>query len=465
MAPRTAQEVLDSMSATIEQTDATATLSYGPVFDLTVAPAAPEIAVGSQEVDGVRRLTTYDLDKETTDKELAMVGGQFGLPPPQGKASTVQQTFFSNVKPTRDIPVNLGNLVGNTDQSRLYVVVERADMKASSADSYYNAERRRYEVTATVRATAIGPDYDLPAFRIRNLVTPIPGIDGTENRSAATGGLLRQSNANYLTRIRDKMSGLNPEAGGGIRSTIREHSPDDINDIMLVYPKDRDVFLRYVRGPAIDAYVSGTVPKSVKQVYTAIGGESSIALTSLPVLSVTEVMVNGTVVNASFLPDTLPPLRGSARALDRVVLTAPLSASDVVEVTYLYDDLVTTLQADLFGTEPRQFGTDILVRKAEEVRITVELNVKVFSSFNPPRVEEEVRNTIQEYMETGEFQTDLLPNTLREKIQAGVGGVSSVQIVKFTRVSGGVQNVESIRLKKHQISLMNDATLVVRVGQ
>jgi hypothetical protein len=464
---RSAEEIKRALSLTVATADPTADLAKGPIADLLLFPVAPELAATEQTVEDLRVLASLQLDKVVTETEINAIGTAFGLPPVSGKPARYRQTFYTSSRPTRDIPIERGTLVGTSDASRVYVVTERVVMLASNADAYLNASRKRYEITANVECTSIGTAGNLPAFRIKRFLTRISGIDGTENRETANVlGTDRQSFADYLARIRRKFVGLNPETGSGIATRIVEYAPEDVLDISLVYPKDRAIFRRDTGRPAIDAYILGETQDTTQQRFVATGTESVVVLDTAPVLSISSVLVDGSPYTAYALnSDTNPSTSGTARASDLIVFSTPLTSGQIVEINYAYDSLINGLQTNVFDDDGREFGTDILLRRPELVQVIVHVDVTVLPSFDVNRTTDAVRTIIFDYVETDRFIGSLLPETLQQKILSDVSGVSSVKIQRFTTTSGGTLPVEVVSLNKSQISAVDQNNLLISTHQ
>lgn len=464
---RSADQIRQSLGVTVQTADPTADLAKGPIFDLLMSPVAPELAVTEQAVEDLRVLTSLQLDKVVTSEEINAIGTSFGLPQLTGKPARYRQTFFTSTRPTSDIPIERGTLVGTSDASRVFQVVERVVMTAANADAYLNTTRKRYEITATIEATAIGTASNLPAFRIKKFLTKVNGMDGTENRSSAVVfGTDRQSFADYLTRIRKKFVGLNPESGAGISSRVLEYAPETITDIELVYPKDRDVFRRDTGRPAIDVYIIGEQTDVAFKRYIAVGGETSVSLDLNPVLSISSVLIDGqNITQFALIVDDQPATSGTERAQDKLVLSVPLTLGQVVEVTYVYDSLVNSIQTTVFDANGREFGTDILVRRPTQTLVTVQVDVTVLPSFDVNRTTDTVRSLVFDYVETNKFVSILLPETLQQTLLDSVAGVSSVKIQRFTPTTSGALPVEAVVLKKNQIPIVDQDNLSISTHQ
>ena len=464
---RKTNEVAESLANTVRQYDPSIDLDKGPAFNYLVAPNAPEISSLETQMDSVRQLVSLQFPDAASETELNAVGASFGIPAMSGTTSSCQQTFFTRSRPSSDIVINRGVLVATSDQSRVYVVDRTVTMSAASISSYYNAARRRYEILVPITATAFGPDFDLPSFRIVSILTKISGIDGTENRESATGGLLQESNTSYFQRIQDRFSGLNPETGGGIQTAIREYAPNDITDINMVYPKDRSIFKRDLSRPAVDVYLMGETTISSTDTFVAVGGETSLIFSKPPVVSIDLVLLNGIALSSGFtlLLDTTAQTQKSARAVDQIVLTAALVAGDQLEVQYTYNNLVNGIQTTLFNTRERMFETDILIRSPLEVFVNIGMTIVVLQSFDTSRVLDQVTSFIFDYCESTIFNDELLPEVLRQNIKGQVAGVSSVSMTQFTPNTNSVQPIQAIRLSKNQISKVNQSKLSITLRQ
>ena len=463
---RTARQIANSLGQAVQASDPTADLAKGPVFDLLIAPVAPELAVTEQAAEDLRTLASLQLDRVVTLDEVQAIGTSFGLPQIDGRSATVQQTFYTTTRPTSDLTIQRGSIVGTTDGSRLFQTVEGATMLATSADQYYVASRRRYELIVACQALAIGTAANLPAFRITRLITRIAGFDGTENRQISQGGTDRQSFTEYLNRIRRKFLGLTPETGGGLISQIFESAPNTITDVSLVYPKDRSIFRRDTGRPAIDAYIIGEDIATGQQRYTAVGGETAITLERPPVESVTLVQIDGTSTTGfALVPDPDVRRAGTARAVDVLVLTAPLTANQIVDISYQYDGTVYELQINGFDQALQQFGTDILIRKPVIVPVAIELDITVLSSFDTNRVSDAVQTKLFDFIEASVFLGSLLPEVIVQAILNDVAGVSSVRLLRFAPSNKAALAVEAIVLTKNEISKIDQANLSIRVHQ
>lgn len=464
---RSVRQIKQSLGDAVRTADPTADLDKGPVFDLMLAPVSNELSGVEQTIDNLRTLASLQLDRVATEPEINAIGTSFGLPPVTGRAAEYNQTFWTDTKPIQDIVIERGTLVGTADASRVYRVAERVVMLASSANAYLNSQRKRYEVTARIISTSIGTSSNLPAYRIKRFVTLVPGLTGTENQSGPTVlGTERQSNADYMTRIRRKFMGLSSQSAGSPATRITEYAPTIVTDVQLVYPKDRAVFRRDTGRPAIDAYIVGEQNDKTTQTMMGSGSETVIVLENQPVVSVERVVVDGETISGWTLSrDVGQSTGGTARAQDAVVLQNPLQSGQTCEITYTYDRLVMDLQQNLFGTDGDGFGTDILVRRPEKLLVTVKIQATILPSFDSNRALDSIRAVVFGYVQPNRFQQTMLPETLQQRIIGSVGGISALRIMRFTPTLRGTVPVESIVLQKNQLGTVDLETLSITTHQ
>ena len=460
---RTEDEIRQSLIESLQAVDQSVDVVKGPIYNFLLKPVPVELQKTEADVERLTILTSQQLERVATQEEVEALATSFSIRLGGGRASrTAGQVFFANTRPQQDLVVDRGVLVGTEDQQYTYFVSEAGTIPAATAGNFFNPATRRYELVLKCEATAVGPDFDLPPGRILRLLTTIPGIDGTINISAYTGGQEEEELAAAVDRIRAKLAGLDPETGGGIKSDVRNYDPENVTDVSLVYPKDRRLFKRPIGRPALDVYVLGSVVTSVDQTYTATGGETQIRLTNVPASALNTVTVNGTNVTGTLIVDQTLESGYSARATDYVLLPSALSAADVVVLNYDYDALIADMQEDLFSLE-RPFDTDVLARKPRELPVEIVVDATILPSGDEARTFTQIEAKLFEKVETEYFQDVLLPEVLRQQIQDEVSGINTLRFVRFRRTTRGVLDVETIPLAANETATIDQTLLDIRV--
>lgn len=461
---RTQDEIQQSLVESVQSQDPSTDVRKGPVYNFLLRPVPPELQKTEADAERIAVLTTQQLDEVATKAEIQALATSFSIRLGGGLSSkTKGQQFFAFAKPTQDIEIPRGVLVGTDDQRYTYFVTEPVSIPVNTVDNFYNPQTRRYEIVTNAEATAVGPDFDLPRTRVGKLLTPIDGIDGTTNILDYTGGEVAEDLAGSVDRIRAKLAGLDPETGGGIISDIRNYDPENITDISLVYPKDRRLFKRLTNRPAIDAYVKGEVVESISETFVGFGGETQLRLTNLPARSVSSVRVNGAGVSYSFIQDTSFETGFSPQSTDFVLLAAPLLPADVAVVTYDYNILIADMQTDLFGLE-RSFDTDILAHEPRKFGVAIALDATVVASFDTARVFTNIEAVLFNEVEQDFFIDVLQPDIIAQKIKDEVAGLAAKpRFTTFRRSSGSVLEVDTIDLAKNEDSFIDQDQLRINV--
>lgn len=460
---RTQDEILQSLVESLRAIDQSVDVAKGPVYNFLLRPVPIELQKTEADVERLTILTTQQLDRVATEDEIAALATNFSIRLGGGRASrTRNQTFYTSTRPTSDVAIDRGILIGTEDQRYTYFVSERAVLPANTIDNFYNAATRRYEISAPCEATAVGPDFDLPPTRVSKLITRVPGIDGTVNNNAYEGGQEAETGTNAVDRIRAKFAGLDPETGGGIKSDIRNFDPENVTDVSLVYPKDRALFRRYTARPAIDAYVIGAAIETTSETYVATGGETTLSLAYQPVDTVTSVTVNGTNVTFDTIEDTSRETGGSAIATTYVLLETALVAADVVTTQYSYNALIYEMQDQLFGLE-RPFDTDVLAREPRILTVDVSIDATLLPSADEARVYVAIESKLYDLIETAYFQDILQPEIVREQLRDSVTGIATLRVTRFRRSTVSIADIETVPLQKNEVARINQNTLEIRV--
>lgn len=463
MVARTEDEILESLKESLEATDPSVDVRKGPIFDFLLSPVPPELQKTEADAERLTLLSTLQLDEIATEAEIEAMATSFSIRLGGGKPSrTKRQVFFTNTAPTQDRVIERGILVGTEDQSFTYVTSESQTIPAATAENFFNPQTRRYEISVKCEATAVGPDFDLPRTRVSRIITPIDGIDGTTNLDAYDGGEEAEDFEDAVDRVRAKFAGLDPESGGGIISDIRNFDAENVKDVSLVYPKDRELFKRLTNRPAVDAIVLGDQFDEAQQTFISAGGETQIEIENRPVLSVETVQVNGANVPFTLIPDTSLATGGSPRSTDFVLLESALVEADVAIISYTFNLLIFDLQNSLFGQE-RPFDTDVLAKSPRDIGLEIVVDATVVGTTDTARTFDSIESSLFAQIETDFFTDVLLPEVIRQNIRSDVGGLSELRFTKFKRISGSALEVESVPLAKNSVPIIDQSLLRINV--
>jgi hypothetical protein len=463
---RSVEEIQKSMADAIDNADPTIESRSGPVYNIMLQPVSNEVSRIETEQDRINALYSLQFQEVATTEETNALAANFGLQRAPGSKASVVVYFFRFTRPQDPAVVRRGSLISNVDGTLQYIVQEDAVIDPSNAEAFFNAGRRTYEVAVNAVAVSPGDTYNIPAFRINTLVTANSDFDGVESRRTATGGSEEETQADEVTRVRQKFAGLNLGSINGISFVASNSFPEYVQDVAVVQPSNV-LFDRAPTTPALDIYIAGNNNETVRQSYVALGGETQIALASTPAVAGSLVLtINGIVDTGAVIVLDTGVNAGSVRAQDIVLLGTAMSAGDVATFSYSFNRLVFDVQQ---GYEPSSvgdsllFGTDILVFEAEVAPITIVMSIRVASSFDVPRTTDQVQNVISEYVNQNVFGITLFPEQLREQILTTVQGVTSLDLQEFRRTDRSLRDVEIIEMDDNEISSLDDESFQLNI--
>jgi hypothetical protein len=479
---RTIADVETSLQASIARQNPAIDTETGPIPDVFIIPQAVEFASTEQVVEDLGRRYSADYVATLSRNDVRLFGANHGFRFEQGKAPTGFATYYRYARPLAGqvFTVTAGSVVSSDDGSLNYAVTQMQQMRGDSADVYYNATRRRYELTVPIQALGIGPEYAVPAGRIRNMGNQILGFDGVTQLTRITGGAPAQSIPSFMNLVRSRLEGSALGGLAGLESLVREFARGEVDDVSLVFSTDVHNFRRRSRRAAVDVWIIGLRETEQTDTFTADAfNASSFRLTQQPVMAVTNVAVNGTNVPFTFVEDTDDTRRGSIHAESAIHLVNPALVGAVVTVKYSYNALITSIQSYLdgrstsnqtdspsFRRRPRLYDLDIRVRAGVAIPVRVVAELTILSSYDEATAASAAVNSVLSEVNTGLFEAQLIPDTVRSAIASRAVGVSSVRIQTFQRTDRAFLQVEAVEFRPFEYPTTSEdyITILVRRG-
>jgi hypothetical protein len=449
---KSADDIKKELEDSITQTDSTLDVVQGPIPDIYIKPQSGQLANASADAESLRQLFTLQFEATATDDEIKNALANYGSTPGAGVKAQHVQHFMRFTKPLTDISIPAGTLAANTGGDLIYRVVNGGIILAASAPLYYNSSRKSYEIGLLVEAVGIGEKYNLPANRVITLLTPVSGIDSTENRSASKGGMEQEPRTSQSDRLKNSLLGINLGAPGGLQDDIKNTMPELVTDVAIIQPFEKE-FYRSTTGPALDIYVIGSLYESYIQVYTASGGETQIPLTKKPAFSITAVTVNNVSVSFSLVNDTSLETGYSLDAYDVVALSIALAINDSVKIEYTYNQVLEKVNSVVYADgSDYLFNTDILIRSPFTVAPVLGGEVQALPSYSVTEVEQNLLTYITNYFTFTKFTEIVYPEVIRENVLTQVTGVQTFRLREFRRSKGSLSTIEPMTFARNEIS-------------
>jgi uncharacterized phage protein gp47/JayE len=177
--------------------------------------------------------------------------------------------FYTTTEPTFDIVISEGTLV-STDNNINFRVTSRVTLPASNRISFYNHQRRRWEISASVVATSAGSSGNVPSARIRRIVGGLTGLQ-VWNPNPTRFGSDEESNEDLAARSVLAYTGVDVGTKSGYLATALRHvgvvkaSVVDAGHALMM--RDYDPLRKKHIGGKVDVYLQAGGAASVSDTF------------------------------------------------------------------------------------------------------------------------------------------------------------------------------------------------------
>lgn len=474
-------EVAASLRGSIAAVNPTIDTEIGPIPDVFITPQASEISTVEGEIDILALRYSVDYVKTLSDADIALFGANHGLrrsvgTPARGASGAVSLFTYAPPRSGQVFSIPTGTLVATTDTKLVYATTTDVTVTSDTIALYYNAARRRYEVPVTVQAQGVGDEYAVPPGRITALLSPLPNFNGVVQTRRIDRGLTATTNDTFMETCRKTLVGSALGSLAGLEAVTLQFGEGAISDVSLVFSSDPIYFRRPTHRAACDVWILGTEPRDETDTQVAQAGQTVVYPSIQPVLSVTDVAVDGLAVPFTYVKDVQPSTSNSVRASDRVVLSTPLTLGQIVTMRYTYDGMIQSLQAyydDRTAStqpasapvvrSPRLYQCDLLARSAIRVPVRVVVSLLVLSSYDEVRAADDATAAILEYVNPTVFTPQLLPEDVRSAVANAAIGASSVSVLEFQRTDRTGLRVDALEFAPNEIPYADATTVTVRI--
>jgi len=483
---KTAEDIRSDISTEFENKLPNLDISEGaPARDLFIeAPISGQLLNLWNKIIYTAKLHaphTYSDDIETDD--LLNYMSNFNVVPTPATYSSGVVTFYSNAAPTQDITIPSGTVVSTADYNAIEFTIQGTYiMYASIAASYYNATTERWEINCSVKASVSGPTSRAGSGTVTKLVTSISGIAGITNDNAVTGGAEEQTTEEALESVLEKYQGRGLGPTQGLINYIKPY----VEAVNVVGANDPEMERDEGLGGALDFYVIGetltnatdTVPITSTGLNTGLNvnyTSNEIIMENQPVRSVVSLIINDVVISTNYytLTQDTSMLEKSTSSIDKISITSTglangisFDAGDVIEINYIYNSLLTTIEDDLNSTSNYYQNRDYLLREMTSITINTYMEFKEVSGQDFDTVSDTVELDIATYI-------DSVKNAGTLELADIVGVAKSIPTVdninlttvSITPVGGGSQTAEGdILFDNNEYPISGTVTLVRWTG-
>lgn len=385
------------------------------VRDLVIESPAQEFEKIYNELSVTQELQSLNYAADQTTDQLDAFGNNYGMTRLLGRASTGTVTFRIRNYSTssNNVSVPVGTVVSttgtDTEPQVSFTTTQALQFIATLAPAYFNPASGYYELTATIVAQDVGVAFNVAASTINQLTTSITGISTVVNSVATTGGEDIETNTEFASRIRIKLSGNNVGTPNGILSLMKANP--NVFDAITVTPNDVEM-LRNEFGGSVDVYIIGELLTSISDIilYTTSGAQEFV-LQHQPATSVSSITgISASVpytfilgVDYNLVLDPTLLLNGSTKLQNKVVFniggTNPDNNTNIT-INYVYNSLIETLQTEIDADDGHIITSDILVKEANKAQVDIIADVTLFPGNVPAQATADIQTALSNAINT-----------------------------------------------------------------
>lgn len=466
---RTPLQIEDAMIASTQTIDPGIDATKGPHRAAFIQPQAQQLSQTEQLIDdmSLRYSLRYILARNPAIMDL--YAANHSLLRGEGSPSRTPLVFFTVVVPAAGgyVFIPAGTVATSRDGTISFQTELDLTIPASAFPIYFNSDNRRYEFTVWAKSIGVGPQFEIAAGRLTVLQTPIDGISGVAQPLRSSPSSQVESNLQLGQRQQSAFVGTAIGTPAGIESAIRNFDPTNILDVGVVYSTEYGLFRRPLRRPGFDIWIVGAVQDTWTETFRAAGGELSFRLSKQPVLNLNTIVINGQQTTAVLVRDTLPATQNSVRANDSILLQSPAEPGSTIQVSYTYNKLLNDISDYILRANPNQryWKADILIRGANVVPVSVNLDIQALSSIDTQSIISTVQQATTTYINKNLLNVTYFPSELAQAINGTTAGISSVRVVGFTRLDqGGVLPVDVVETNRTEYAFITLGNLTINVS-
>lgn len=401
----------------ITRLDPSADVEFGPIKDLFVTPTAKVLTDQDNIIDRLNLMYSTQFVSSMTSDELEALAYSYGLTRLPGTKATGTVTFIvSGIYSGSTVQIPEGTEVTTIDNVYAFLTTSDINMTQAELSTRYNATTRAYEIDVPIEAVDFGTMYQVAPYNINNINASLSIIARVENRVWTTGGSEIESDSDLSARLLQAIQSRDRSTVSGLEADVQAISTE-IKDVQVV-PQTYGI-------AAAKIYIIGGTLQTISESFVS---QQVCTLTTVPVQSITQVKLNGTILNSSQY------IFEEAYNTFTVTLIPTVTSGSIVEVTYTYNDLVNTVQTQYLDARTNLFATVIMSRQAAVVGMVVVCRIVLQAGIDKNLTEMTARSTILSTINTYKFVEYLYPLDVRRVVEQSVPGVASVVFTTFNRL-------------------------------
>lgn len=151
------------------------------------------------------------------DDSFEKLAGNVQVTRQGSESSRGEVTFFTPSAPQQDLTIEAGTTV-STDEGISFTVTSTTTLPLDALSSYFNVQRQRYEITATIQADVAGSASNVATNQIKSVIGGVGNLQ-VVNLEATQFGTDEESNADLAERAILALSSVDAGTDTGYLST------------------------------------------------------------------------------------------------------------------------------------------------------------------------------------------------------------------------------------------------------
>lgn len=190
-----------------------------------------------------------------------------------------------------DISIPAGTTFSTSDGAWQFYSTDSFYVRAENLNAFFNAVRGAYEFKVPVQAANAGSDYNVAAYRITQIRSPLSFAARVENRDSFTQGKDAESAADFITRIGLDTAGFSVNSTEAIRNAILS-TILGVTDCDFVKPHQdaNKVVIYYIGRKVVSSVLEGSTGTNPSRIINFPAGQ-------VPIRYVEAVILDGNALN------------------------------------------------------------------------------------------------------------------------------------------------------------------------
>jgi uncharacterized phage protein gp47/JayE len=397
--------------------------------DVIIDPVANEMDNFYAELDVISKGQSPDL---ASADDLVKLAENLQLERKSAIRATGTVTFYNRSGASATIPAGttVSSKPGAEVGAQQFVTLQTVTI---SNPGSFNPDTGQWEAKAPIRAVAGGSQANVDAGAINVMVTTVSNVAGCFNEATITTGEDEEAISSLTLRVKSVLLGNNVGTKSGYYEQVTRN--DNVTDALVVGPGEQHTQRSSVG--AVDILVRGGIPNQSIDTFVYYAGADYHTFNAQPIHlysvsgsfsavgSVTGNLTDG--IHYTIVKDA-GIYGGSVRGNDEFCFfPLVLSDGETITIIYVYNVLISTLQAAVDGDSAKIVGADVLVKEAKARWIDVTATVQLFAGYDASTVATNVQTVITQKLNSYLIGQEVQQSDLIAII-AAVEGVDDVLV-------------------------------------